>query len=175
MEWLTSLLGGGLNLMSGGLIGAISGIATGWLKLKEKRADQEHELRLREEERKTLVAEAENAVRLEQARAITAVEQGAADAFTVSQGAARVDIPAGLAEKASPWVANMFILGEFTKGMVRVFVTLVGFGYVIYFGMQGVAEAAKDGKLALTCVKSLIFIAEMACGWWFAHRQMTKQ
>jgi len=167
MEWLTGLL-------SGGLIGAIGGIATGWLKLKEKRADQEHEIKMRDMDKQLMVAEAENAVRLEQARAQTAIEQGAADAFTASQAAARVDIPAGIAEKVSPRVADIFVLGEFAKGMVRVLLTILSFAFVVYFGFQGIAEAAKDGKLALTCVKSVIFMAELSGGWWFAQRQMNK-
>lgn len=174
MDWLTSLLGGGLNLMSGGLIGAIGGIATGWLKLKEKRADQEHERLMRDKDKELMIAEAENAVKLEQARAVTAVEQGAADAFTASQVNSRVDIPSALAEKVSPWMANIFVAGEFMKGQVRVMLTLVSFGAVMYFATQGIAEAVKDGKLAMACVKSIIFMAELSGGWWFAHRQMTK-
>lgn len=174
MEWLTSLLGGGLNLMSGGLIGAFGGIATGWLKLQDKRSDQSHAERMRDKDREMLLAEAESAVKLEAARAVTAVEQGAADAFTASQVHARVDIPAGLAEKVSPWMANIFVAGEFMKGQVRVLLTLVSFGAVMYFASQGIAEAVKDGKLAMVCVKSIIFMAELSGGWWFAHRQMTK-
>jgi len=174
MEWLTTFLTGGANVLSGGLLGAIGGVVTGFLKLKEKKADQEHERLMRDKDREMLLAEADSAVKLEQARAITAIEQGAADAFTASQVNARVDIPAGIAEKVSTSVANMFVIGEFVKGQVRVVLTLISFAFVIYFGFQGIADAAKDGKLALTCVKSVIFMAELSGGWWFAHRQMTK-
>jgi hypothetical protein len=174
MEWLTSLLGGGMNIMSGGLIGAVGGVVTGWLKLKERKADQEHERLMRDKDRELLLAEADSAVKLEQARAVTAAEQGAADAFTASQVNARVDIPAGIADKVSPWVANTFVLGEFAKGMVRIVLTILSFAFVVYFGFQGIAEASKDGKLALTCVKSVIFMAELSGGWWFAQRQMGK-
>ena len=174
MEWLTGLLSGGLNIVSGGLVGAIGGIATGWLKLKERRADQEHEVKMRQMDKELMIAEADNAVRLEQARAVTVQEQGMADAFTMSQASARSEIPAAIADKLSPWMANVFAFGEFLKGQVRVALTLVSFGAVMYFASQGVAEAAKDGQLALTCVKSIIFMAELSGGWWFAHRQMAK-
>lgn len=174
MEWLSTLLTGGLNVVSGGLVGAIGGVVTGFLKLKEKKADQEHERLMRDKDKEMLLAEADSAVKLEQARAITAVEQGAADAFTASQVNARVDIPAGIAEKVSPAVANIFVLGEFAKGMVRVLLTLISFGAVIFFAWVGIDEALKTKDLAMTCVKSVIFMAELSGGWWFAHRQMTK-
>lgn len=174
MEWLTSLFSGGLNLVSGGLVGAVGGVITGWLKLKERKADQEHERLMRDKDRELLLAEAESAVKLEWARKETATEQGAADAFTASQVNARVDIPAGLAEKVSPWMANTFVFGEFLKGQVRVVLTILSFSFVVYFGFQGVAEAAKGGVLALTCVKSVIFMTELSGGWWFAQRQMHK-
>lgn len=174
MEWLTALLSGGANLLSGGLLGAVGGVVTGFLKLKEKKADQEHELAMRDKDMQLMQAEAESAVKLEQARAVTAAEQGAADAFTASQVNARVDIPAGIAEKAAPWACTIFVLGEFVKGQVRVALTLVSFGLVGYFASKGIQDAAQQGQLVLAAVKSVIFMAELSGGWWFAHRQMTK-
>ena len=174
MEWLTSLFSGGADILSGGLVGAIGGVIAGWMKLKERRADQEHERLMRDKDREMMIAEADSAVRLEQARALTVLEQGAADAFTASQSAARVDIPESLAGKAAPWSATLFVLGEFAKGQVRVLLTIVSFSAVIYFAAQGLGEAMKGKDLGLACVKSIIFMAELSGGWWFAQRQMNK-
>ena len=177
MDWLATLFTGGANILSGGLIGAIGGVISGWMKLKEKKVDQEHERLMRDKDKEMLLAEADSAVKLEQARAITAAEQGASDAFTASQVNARTDIPDGIAAKAAPWVCTMFVFGEFAKGMVRVLVTLVAFGSVTVlavYGLISVVDAITKGQMAQAAVKSLIFVSEMATGWWFAHRQMTK-
>lgn len=174
MEWLTSLFSGGVNVLSGGLVGAIGGVITGWMKLKERRADQEHERLMRDKDREMMIAEADSAVRLEQARALTVQEQGAADAFTASQVSARVEIPDSIASKAAPWSATIFVLGEFMKGQVRVLLTIISFAAVIYFAAQGLEEAMKGKDLGLSCVKSIIFMAELSGGWWFAQRQMHK-
>ena len=177
MDWLATLFTGGANILSGGLIGAIGGVISGWMKLKERTADQEHERLMRDKDKEMLLAEADSAVKLEGARAITAIEQGAADAFTASQVNARVEIPEGISAKAAPWVCTLFVFGEFAKGMVRVVITLVAFGAVAAlagYGLFGVADAVMKGQMALAAVKSLIFVSEMSTGWWFAHRQMTK-
>ena len=174
MEWLTSLFSGGVNILSGGLVGAIGGVITGWMKLKERKGDQEHERLMRDKDKEMMIAEADSAVKLENARALTVQEQGAADAFTASQVNAGTAIPDSLASKASPWSANLFVVGEFLKGQVRVLLTIISFAAVIYFAMQGIEEAMKGKELGLSCVKSIIFMAELSGGWWFAQRQMNK-
>ena len=173
MEWLTDLFGALTNGLSGGLIGAIGGVVSGFLKLKEKKLDYDHEIALREKDKELMVAEADNAVRLEQVRRLTVIEQGASDAFTASQVGANIDIPANIAEKAAPWACTLFVLGEFVKGQVRVLLTLASVGTVIVLSAHNMPAAF---KLTVTSdlVKSLIFLAEMSGGWWFAQRQMTK-
>lgn len=174
MEWLTSLFSGGVGLLSGGLVGSIAGVVTGWLKLKERKSDQEHERLMRDKDREMMIAEADSAVRLENARAMTVQEQGAADAFTASQVNASVEIPDSIAAKAAPWAATLFVVGEFAKGQVRVWLTIVSFAAVAYFASQGLEEAMKGKDLGFSCVKSIIFMAELSTGWWFAQRQMNK-
>jgi hypothetical protein len=164
MDWLLSLLSGGASLLSGGLLGAIGGIATGFLKMKEKKNDQAHELAMRDKDMEMIRLEADSAVRLEEARAVTMKEKGEAEAFLASQANAKIEVPASIADKASPWVCTLFVVGEFLKGQVRVWLTAVSFGAIIYFAMRGSKE----------CVTSLIFLGELSGGWWFAQRQMTK-
>ena len=173
MEWLTDLFGALTNGLSGGLIGAIGGVVTGFLKLREKKLDYDHEIALRDKDKELMIAEAENAVRLEQARKQTVAEQGAADAFTASQVNARVDIPAGMADKTSPWVCNLFVLGELVKGQVRVWLTLASVGTVIVLSAHNMPEAFKL-TISTDLVKSVVFMAEMSAGWWFAQRQIAK-
>lgn len=164
MDWLVGLLSGGASLLSGGLLGAIGGIVTGFLKLKEKKNDQAHEIAMREKDMEMVRLEADSAVKLEEARAVTMREKGDADAFLASQANARVEVPASIGEKAAPWACTMFVVGEFLKGQVRVWLTLVSVGAIIFFAMKGSKE----------CVASVIFLGELAGSWWFAQRQMTK-
>lgn len=80
MSW-ASLLG---NVASGGVLGLVGQLATGWLHLKEKAQENAHELALIE------------------AQKGLAVEQANATAFAASQQA-----EATTAANVSPWAANI--------------------------------------------------------------------
>lgn len=169
------ILSGIANIFTGGLTGGILGLfgslGTAWLKAREKKSDQEHELRMRQADKEMMIAEAENAVKLEQARAQTVIEQGAADAFVASQASARVDIPEAMASKAWPWMANLFIFGEFVKGQVRVWLTAISVGMVAWLAYDNMP---KDFNLEIgkEMAKSIAGMASMAFAWWFGNRQM---
>lgn len=173
MEWFTSIANLFTGGLTGGILGVIGSIATSWMKAKEKKADQDHELAMRDKDMQLMQAEAESAVKLEQARQATVREQGDADAFTATQVDARMDIPQGMANKTWPWMANLFVFGEFIKGQVRVWLTAMTVGTVVWLALDNMP---KDFNLDIgkEMAKSISGMASMAFAWWFGQRQMTK-
>jgi len=82
MSWITDLL---FNAGSGGLFGMVGSLATTWLRLREKKLDNAHQLALAEKQ------------------AASAEAAAAWAAFGASQNAAAAD----MTEKVSPWAANV--------------------------------------------------------------------
>lgn len=82
MGWFTELL---FNAGSGGLFGMVGSLLTSWMRLKEKRVDNEFQLQLMEKQ--TASAEA----------------IAAWSAFSASQTASASD----MTEKVAPWAANV--------------------------------------------------------------------
>jgi hypothetical protein len=104
MNLLTELL---FNAGSGGLFGMIGSLATTWMRLKEKKVDNEHALNLLDKQ------------------AASAEALAAWSAFTASQSASASD----MTEKVSGWAANvravtrpaltlLLVLGAFIAVMI---------------------------------------------------------
>ena len=107
MNWITELL---FNAGSGGLFGMIGSLTTSWMRLKEKRVDNEHSLKLL------------------QMQAASAEAVASWTAFTASHNAAAAETSTG----ASPWAINtrivtrpyltgFLVVGSFLLALVQCF------------------------------------------------------
>jgi len=99
MNWITELL---FNAGSGGLFGMIGSLTTSWMRMKEKRIDNEHSLNLLDKQ------------------AASAEQLAAWQAFAASQTASASD----MTEKVSPWAANVRAV---TRPSLTVFLVLGAF------------------------------------------------
>jgi hypothetical protein len=82
MSWFTELL---FNAGSGGLFGMVGSLLTTWMRLREKKVDNEFQLQLLDKQ------------------AASAEAVAAWSAFSASQSASAAD----MTEKVSPWAANV--------------------------------------------------------------------
>jgi hypothetical protein len=99
MNWITELL---FNAGSGGLFGMIGSLTTSWMRMKEKRIDNEHSLNLLDKQ------------------AASAEALAAWQAFAASQTASATD----MTEKVSAWAANVRAV---TRPALTVFLVLGAF------------------------------------------------
>lgn len=99
MNWITELL---FNAGSGGLFGMIGSLTTTWMRLKEKKVDNEHALALIDKQ------------------AASAEALAGWQAFSASQTASASD----MTEKVSPWAANVRAV---TRPALTVFLVLGAF------------------------------------------------
>jgi ferric-dicitrate binding protein FerR (iron transport regulator) len=99
MNWITELL---FNAGSGGLFGMIGSLTTSWMRMKEKKVDNEHALNLLDKQ------------------AASAEALAAWQAFAASQTASAAD----MTEKVSAWAANVRAV---TRPALTVFLVLGAF------------------------------------------------
>ena len=151
---ITDLLG---NLSTGGILGAVGGIATGVLNYFKTK--QEHSFKIEEMKLGASLQAAQTAGDIALAR-----EKGAADAFTSSQNADAA------ITNTSTWVAD---LRGFTRPGLTWLFTFATFGIITASGFApNWLEAAPP--LVAFGVTMVIDTTGMMIAWWFGSRQIEK-
>jgi cobalamin synthase len=119
MSWITELL---FNAGSGGLFGMIGSLTTTWMRLKEKRLDNEHQLALAE-------------------KAAQSAEAAASwGAFAASQTASSAD----MTEKVSPWAANVRAV---TRPFLTAALVLAAFVAALFAPQEAKASALQNVQM----------------------------
>src|SRR5574341_461980 len=146
-----------LDILTGGGLGAIAGVAGSIVgkilelkaqdkELAQRQLDHAFELQLRDKDREMAAQESATQLSLHKTDADAQVAVADLAALAASQGADKAaygDSPLGRAV-------------DFLRGVTRPLVTYVATGYVVYVGVQ-------DPGFRGQC----LFIASMAITWWF--------
>ncbi|WP_028316674.1 hypothetical protein [Desulfatibacillum aliphaticivorans] len=120
MSIILGLLG---KIIGSSAMGAVTGIlgslASGWLDLKKKRLDYEHEEKMMDREREILAMEIESRSRLANIEAAARVEVSENQAMEASFAADKATYSSGIAIKSGSFAAWLLILADFYRATVR--------------------------------------------------------
>jgi hypothetical protein len=178
-NWRYSMWDMLLNLFTGSFLGVLGGIANAWIAYKQKKADQEHELKVIREERETRKVEAEMQMQVTQ-------EEFSGKAFLVSQEAGNKTLMDTSSLKAllkggwmlriiGGFLALLMGLLEIGRSAVRPGITLyllVIFTNIIHesYKMQGGIGLETRNKLVVDGVHNGFQLLNMCVSWWFGYR-----
>lgn len=172
MDFL-DIIGGALSIGSGGIFGLIGSGISSVFKYFQRKQDFEHELILREEDRKDFIQQMQYAAQETEQEIAIASAEGAWNGLNNS-------IEAAGAIKGTTW----------SSGVLRLFrplltASLVGISAWIVWLIWDAAINADTNGLAILfslgelkdilqyCVYSIVFSASTAVVWWFGDRAMT--
>ena len=172
MEFLTSLLDGGVT----SILGAGIGLVGGWLAKREarkmKQLDHAHEIEMADIDLKSqrleqdhTLAVADKQIDIAKAEGQIAINAGELDAFNET------------IKQQGKMTGHLFFDG--LKSSIRPLLTLILLGQLFYLQYQlnnlmgGLKALPQDQLMAmfLRIVESIIFLATTATGWWFASRR----
>ena len=120
MSILLGLLG---KILGSSAMGAVTGIlgslASGWLDLKKKKVDYEHEEKMMDKEQALLAMEIESKSRLASMEAAARVEVAENEAMEASFGADRATYSTGVKVKSGSFSAWLLVVADFYRATVR--------------------------------------------------------
>lgn len=191
---IASIFGALGNAATGGVLGAIGGIAQAGLNLIQYRQQAAHELEMKkldnvhESERwdhdlKLATYEADSKLKLAEVSAAT--EQFAADSAALAASFAN-DKRAYATDSAAERYPLLFAMVDFVRGMTRPAITVylnalfaILATWITYELMTRFPTFWGDGKSLTSIFESLIdaliFMSTTATMWWFAARGMSKR
>lgn len=154
-DW-SQLLGLGANAATGGLLGLLGSVASGFVSIFQARTQFKHEEAMADLELKRIAAnsEAQRQLSADQLKALESKNEG--EAFTASQMAGNSfnNLPA--------WGAGIL-------AAVRPVLTIAA-GLMVWFCYTHDV----DPETKKMIVASVLAVSGMAWGWWFGDRQISK-
>ena len=147
MEFLTSVLSGGITGLLGSVLAKGIGLFEAWQRRQEKALEFEHELKLLDRQAALRQAESESALRIGEAEASARLRQAS---YQADDGGS-----------SYPWVAAVLRL-------VRPALTLMLIGLV---GL--IFTATGDDAQRREILSGVVYMASSAVLWWFGDRAMT--
>jgi len=183
----------------GGIIGLAGSVFQHFLKVKEKKADQAHELAMRQEDRKDMVEESrlrvkEATVKVEGQAKIANIEMLAEELQAEEANVGRSydnDKAAyskwsGLTGAWGAFAKFMLAMVDVVRGFIRPAITTWGvctltwLAYSITQALGGLPalvekDPAQAWSMLLTVVNAIVFIATTSGVWWFGSRKIRTQ
>lgn len=151
------LLKGVAGITGGGIVGAAAALATGYLDLKKKQAENKHALDTLEAQRQMILAQGQNAVALEKSKATTASYEN--DKATYGDGI---------------WGK----LADFFRAIQRPGITdwllLLSTGIIAYALWRTPLPAEVWSDIARVGVYTCLDLTAFCISWWFGSRQIEK-
>ena len=177
-----------LNLFSGGVLGVAGGIFQKWIEQKHAVAEAEmnlkilmeknkHEANMADKERQYLIEEAKNALVLAQVNASKEENIASLDALKTSMESDKFQAP----DSVQIRYAGAYATLDFLRGTVRIVLTYVlYFTVLIVFAICLYQLSIADIKASFPqtfkdITKTVLFLAELATGYWFAARPMFRK
>lgn len=153
---IASMLSGGLaNIFSGGALGVIGAIGSGYLDLQKTKESNKQELAIMEANRQFAITQAGSAVALEAEKRVAASYQQDTAAYTGELS----------------WVDAL-------RGSLRPIVTYLLLGVSIYLALWAFARVSLDQVVISEIAKFSVFtcldLATMCVAWYFGARQIDK-
>lgn len=192
---LLSMVG---SAFAGGATGLLGNLFTGWMKIKQKKQDNEHELALRAADREEMRLEAD--LHLKQTR----VEVEGRIAVATTEAEAAKDIAASELREASydhdkasysaGIIAKLRLTGfwggiagflllmvDVLRGLIRplgtvaAFVIMVDIAYTLNSMEQMDPTSDQAWTLFVTVVDTIIYLSVTSYTWWFGDRRQSKK
>lgn len=177
MDFLADLFTGGL---AGGLTGILGSIFTAFATYKMKKLEYAHEATMRDKDIEATKAEAEAAVKREEAITAGKVQVSELEAFKESLGELKRSFfdqsyMEQLPKTIAALVALLFAALDALRASVRPVITYYAMGaltWLAYLSYQSNPKAfVADARLIVTAI---VYIAITAVTWWFADRRLAK-
>ncbi|MCK5548302.1 MAG: hypothetical protein KAI64_04760 [Thermoplasmata archaeon] len=178
------LAGGLLSGASGGAFGVISGIfgsfATSWLKQRQRKQDQAHEVEMRKADQEDMKLESSLLMARDQAIADAQIEVAEMDAFKASQKNIITDAFDKLyMDKIHPYIAGPI---AFLMALVDIINKTIRPAITYYFMYKGslILNKVMDSPTFHTSVKAgdvvsiVLYLMVTAVTWWLGQRPMDK-
>lgn len=178
------------TLFSGGLVGAVGGLASKWiehkqelelekLKLEQFKVKTSYDLAIAEKNNETLRLELDNALKLAGVEAASSFDHDSFEALKAGYENDKANYATGEIAKNSKW----FIAVDFMRGITRPLLTwvlditvLLLAVYLIYILKDSISSigAATGLVLLMEIVKAILFLATTSTSYWYASRTVTK-
>lgn len=189
MGSIASLLGSALSGGATGLVGialqSIFGFATQWLKLKEQKQQNEHELALKKADMDIMDREWRGRVQVAETEGKTATEVAATNAFakTLMQEPEKYSFetkvePKGWFSAFTYWNGwFLLILVDFIRGSVRpaltvylAYITTSVWMEVRHLGNLEDLSADQTLQLMMVVIETILYLTTTCVTWWFGTR-----
>lgn len=172
------------ELLISPLLGIVGGAVSSWMAYKNKKADQEHEIKMAEEDRKTRQVEAECQIKITQetfdGKAYVASQQAGSE-ILLDQSSLRALL------KGNWWMRLLggliaFLLGlvQAIRGLLRPALT-AGLFVACYYILTMFVAKVGWGDVALMQntvsygIQSMFNLLSTCVAWWFGDRTMSRR